>query len=56
MKLKLRDGNLSKSIKGLANDILAEKIVFEKIKAEESEQMKSLRKLEQERDAVQKVP
>lgn len=42
-------------MKSLTNDILAEKISFEKVKSEETEQMKNLRKLEQERDAVQKV-
>lgn len=54
-KCKSKDSALSKRIKGLTNDILSEKIQFEKIKSEESEQMKNLRKLEQERDSVQKV-
>jgi hypothetical protein len=54
-KCKSKDAILSKRIKGLTNDILSEKIQFEKIKLEESEQMKNLRKMEQERDSVQKV-
>mmetsp|Transcript_15813 Transcript_15813/g.23794 ORF Transcript_15813/g.23794 Transcript_15813/m.23794 type:complete len:931 (-) Transcript_15813:142-2934(-) len=54
MTCRNRDAGLSKKIRGLTNDILAEKIAFEKVKAEENEQMKNLRKLEQDRDAVQK--
>ena len=54
LKCRNREAALSKKVKSLTNDILAEKISFEKIKAEESEQMKNLRKLEQERDSVQK--
>jgi hypothetical protein len=55
IRCRNRDASLSKRVKSLTNDILADKIAFEKIKAEETEQMKNLRKLEQERDAVQKV-
>jgi hypothetical protein len=51
---KKRDNMLTKKLSNLSNEILAEKISFEKVKAEESEQMKSLVKLEQERVAVQK--
>lgn len=51
---KKRDSDLTKKMTTLSNEILAEKISFEKIKAEESEQMKALVKLEQERVAVQK--
>lgn len=55
VRCRNREASLAKKVKSLTNDILAEKISFEKIKAEETEQMKNLRKLEQERDAVQKV-
>lgn len=51
---KKRDNMLTKKISHLSNEILAEKLNFEKVKAEESDQMKSLVKLEQERVAVQK--
>ena len=51
---KKRDDLLSKKINNLTSEILSEKINFEKVKAEESDQMKSLVKLEQERVAVQK--
>ena len=51
---KKRDDLLSKKINNLTSEILSEKISFEKVKAEESDQMKSLVKLEQERVAVQK--
>lgn len=50
-----KDIALGKQIKALTSSILAEKITFEKVKAEESEAMKNLRKMEQERDSVQKV-
>jgi lysozyme family protein len=55
IRCRTREANLSKKVKSLTNDILADKISFEKVKTEETEQMKTLRKLEQERDAVQKV-
>jgi chromosome segregation ATPase len=51
---KKRDNLLTKKISNLSNEILTEKINFEKVKAEESDQMKSLVKLEQERVVVQK--
>ena len=51
---KKRDNLLTKKVSHLSNEILAEKLNFEKVKAEESDQMKSLVKLEQERVAVQK--
>jgi HD superfamily phosphohydrolase len=54
VRCRTREANLTKTVKLLTNDILAERISFEKVKTDEMEQMKNLRKLEQERDAVQK--
>ena len=53
-KLKDKDEDLSKKCRALATDVLNEKLAFEKVRIEEAEELQKLRKLEHERDAMEK--
>ena len=55
MKKQGRDIILTKKMRGLQNDLLSEKLLLEKTRAEESEELKKLGAIENERDDLQKV-
>ena len=52
--LTRRDENILRRTRNLSNEILAEKIMLEKLRIEESEEINRLRKMEDERDVIQK--
>lgn len=52
---RARNASLAKKGRAIGNEILTEKIVFEKVKLEESEEQKNLHRLEQELESAQKV-
>ena len=56
MKIALtkKDSNVVKRASNLTNEILSEKIILEKIRLEESEEISKLRRIEEERDNIQK--
>lgn len=54
MKKQGRDIILTKKMRGLQNDLLSEKLLLEKTRAEESEELKKLGAIENERDDLQK--
>jgi hypothetical protein len=55
MKKQGRDIILTKKMRGLQNDLLSEKLLLEKTRTEESEELKKLGAIENERDDLQKV-
>lgn len=49
-----KDENILKRTRNLTNEILSEKILLEKVRIEETEEVARLRKMEDDRDATQK--
>jgi hypothetical protein len=52
---RARESTLERKGRVILNDILNEKIIFEKVKLEEADELKALHRLEQELDSAQKV-
>ena len=52
---QLKDKALAKKSRLLSNEILNEKITLEKVRLDESDEIKNQKKLEQIRDSAQKV-
>jgi len=55
MGLKLSDQDVTKKLKVVTNEILSEKILYEKSVLEEAEETSKLRKMEENRNSLQKV-
>jgi hypothetical protein len=49
-----KDENILKRTRNLTNEILSEKILLEKVRMEESEEVTRLRQMEDNRDTIQK--
>lgn len=55
IKKQSRDLILTKKIRGLQNDLLNEKMVLEKARMDEADELNRLQNIENERDDMQKV-
>ena len=55
IKKQGRDMILTKKLRGLQNDLLNEKMVLEKARMDETEELNKLQNVENERDEMQKV-
>ena len=55
IKKQGRDMILTKKLRGIQNDVLTEKIVLEKARMDETDELNKLQHVENERDKMQKV-
>ena len=55
VEAQVREKALAKQARSLANDILSEKITLEKVRLDEMEELNGQKKLEEIRDAAEKV-